>query len=228
MFIYYSLLFTLNYYGLYNCNPLRNYIKLSNKDYIQLIGKINSVIHANTVVIMSLLFIFNIIEEENWIKCLDITRGYCLYDTLMILYYTPKDRNMIIHHLMLFFGTYSDFVSVYPMNVSYALIAESTNQHLYFGWLLIKKGKDKTWYFNINAVILLSMFLVFRVINFTYLFIFTLQKCSYLEPLAILPILLLNYYWFGLLLHKALCATVVISSKKIFGFIMDYFKIIKD
>ena len=105
---------------------------------------------------------------------------------------------------MLFFGSYSNFISIYPEQTAFGLLAESTNLHLYIGWLLIKKGKDKTWYFNTNAVILLLMFLVFRVINFTYLFIFTNQKWSYQEPLAVLPIMLLNYYWFGLLLHKAL------------------------
>jgi hypothetical protein len=224
MFIYYSLGFTFSFLYLYTNDYIRDKINLSEKDYIQLVGKINSIIHATIVVVMSVLFLFDLIDSEIWIQCLEVTRGYCLYDTIMILCYTPKDRNMIIHHTMLFFGSYSNFISIYPEQSAFGLLAEITNQHLYFGWLLIKKGKDKTWYFNVNAVILLLMFLVFRVLNFTYLFIFAIQNCSYLEPLAILPILLLNYYWFSLLLHKALCSSVVISSGVIKNFILDYLK----
>ena len=204
MFYYYSLGFALTYYGLYNYDYLRNIINLTEKDYVQLLGKINSVVHATIVVVMSIMLILGLIDASTWVMCLSVTRGYCLYDTLMILYYTPKYRNMIIHHLMLFFGTYSSFIMIYPEIAAYGLLAESTNQHLYLGWLLIKKGKENHWFFKVNAVILLSMFLVFRVLNFTYIFIFTLQNCSYIEPLVISPIMLLNYYWFGLLLQKAL------------------------
>ena len=225
MFIYYSFGFAWIFIYLYTHDTLRDRINLSEKDFIQLIGKINSVIHATIVVVMSVLFLFNLIDTETWVKCLEVTRGYCLYDAIMILYYTPKDRNMIIHHTMLFFGSYSNFISIYPDQVAYGLLAEITNQHLYFGWLLIKKGKDKTWYFNVNAVILLVFFLIFRVINFTYLFVYTLYNCSYLEPLAILPILLLNYYWFGLLLHKALCAGVIDVSGKIYSFVKRYLRL---
>ena len=204
MFYYYSFAFAFSFLYLYTNDYLRNKFNLSEKDYIQLVGKINSVIHAKIVVVMSILFLCGLIDSETWIQCLEVTRGYCLYDTIMILYYTPKDRNMIIHHAMLFFGSYSNFISIYPEQTAFGLLAESTNQYLYLGWLLIKKGKENHWAFKVNAVLLLSMFLVFRVINFTSLFIFTLQNCSYLEPLAVLPILLLNYYWFYLLLRKAL------------------------
>lgn len=224
MFIY-SFGFAFIFLYLYTNDYIRNKINLPELDYIQLVGKINSVIHATIVVVMSVLFLFGSIDSETWIQCLEVTRGYCLYDTVMILYYTPKDRNMIIHHLMLFFGSYSNFISIYPEQVAYGLLAESTNQHLYFGWLLIKKGRDKTWYFNANAVILLVMFLIFRVINFTYMFIFAVQNCSYIEPLAILPILLLNYYWFCLLLHKALCAGVIDISRKIYQFVRQYYRL---
>jgi len=204
MFIYYSLGFAFSFLYLYTNDYIRNKINLPEKDYIQLIGKINSVIHANIVVVMSILLICDLIDSELWIQCLEITRGYCLYDTIMILYFTPKDRIMIIHHTLLFLGTYSNFISIYPEQAAYGLLAEITNQNLYFGWLI--------------------GFLIFRVINFTYLFIFAVYNCSYAEQLALIPILLMNYYWFCLLLHKALCSSVVISSDVIKRVVIDYLK----
>ena len=97
MFIYYSFGFAFTYLYLYTNDYIRDRINLPEKDYVQFVGKINSVIHATIVVVISVLFIFGLIDSESWIQCLEVTRGYILCDTLVILYYTPKDINMIIY-----------------------------------------------------------------------------------------------------------------------------------
>lgn len=200
----YSLSFFLNFFCLNSCNSLRNYINLTEYDYKHLLIRINSIIHANLIVLIGILFIIGFIDDSTWMLCLDITRGYCLYDTLMILYFTPKDFTMIIHHLMLFFGTYSHFISIYPIQAAIGLLSESSNQHLHFGWYMIKTKKTKSLLFKVNAAFLLLLFLFFRVINFTYLFLFACLNCSYIEPCLILPIMSMNYYWFYLLCQKAI------------------------
>ena len=136
MFYYYSLFFALNYYGLYNSISLRKFINLPERDYEQCVGKIVSCIHASIIVTSSFFLLLSIIEADTWINFLDITRGYCFYDTMMILYYTPQDKNMIIHHSMLFFGSFSNFVSVYPILVQMVF---------YHPWVLLS-----AWLFQCN------------------------------------------------------------------------------
>jgi len=196
--------FAANYMFLHNFTSLQRYIGFGNSNYSQLIGRINGTIHGNLISLLAASYLFGMIDTETWLSCLDITRGYCLYDTLMILYFTPGDIGMLAHHTMLFLGTYSNFISVYPSQVALGLLSELSNQNLHLGWLMIKLQKYDCLLFKINAIMLLVLFLFFRVINFTYLFIFSYNNCSYLEPIVISPILLLNYYWFYLLSGKVI------------------------
>ena len=83
-----------------------------------------------------------------------------------------------------------------------ALLSEISNQFLYFGWFLIKKKLENTLLFKINGIILLILFFIFRVFNFTYFSFFIFQNCSFFENIIFLPITLLNYYWFVLLIKK--------------------------
>ena len=203
MFYYHSGLFGLNYLCLNNTKSLQKYTRFNQKDYSQFILRINGIIHGNIISLFSLLFLSGIIDLETWLYCLDFTRGYCLYDMLMILQHMPIDTTMLIHHLMLFSGTYSNFVMIYPEQVAIGLLSELSNQHLHYGWMMIKLNKSDCLLFKINAVFLLGLFLLLRVINFTYLFLFACSNCSYIEPSVILPILSMNYYWFYLLSQKA-------------------------
>jgi hypothetical protein len=198
----YLLLFSLNFFVLYNSTFLRNKINLSNNHYIQLITKINSIIHANIIVILSILFSFNIISVDTWAYWLNITRAYCLYDSLLILYYNPN-KLMILHHFLLFYGTYSSFILKFPFQVAQGLLCESSNQHLHFGWFLIKKGKEKTLGFKINALILLVEFFLFRFLNFIYLTLFSLFYCDKIEFFILSLVTIMNIYWFSLLIKKA-------------------------
>jgi hypothetical protein len=120
----------------------------------------------------------------------------------MILYQNPLDYQMLIHHLILFIGTYNYYVILYPYQIALALLSETSNQFLYIGWFLIKKNLKNTMIFKINGIILLILFFLFRVINFTYLSFFIFTNCSFYENILFLPITLLNYYWFFLLVKK--------------------------
>ena len=85
------------------------------------------------------------------------------------------------------------------------MTAEITNIFLYFGWLLLKKGYEKSILFLLNGVILITLFLIYRVINFTNLFIFSLAvKNARFEQIFIFIIAMLNTYWFVKLLEKFL------------------------
>lgn len=195
------LLFNLNFFILYNSKFLRKKIKLSNNNYFNFVSKINSIIHAKIVVILSILLLFNIISIDSWSNWLSITRGYCLYDILFIIMFYPN-KLMIFHHLLLFFGSFSSYTLIFPFKTAQGLLSENTNQHLYLGWLLIKKGKQKTWGFKLNAFILLLEFFILRVLNFMDITLYSYYNCNSIEFYILLSITIMNIYWFYLLLKK--------------------------
>jgi len=200
-FIYYSIFFYFfNFY--LKKSSFQSIVNLRENSYLKLINYINSCIHAKIVYVLSFLLLMNFIDVSVWSNCLDVTRGYCFYDTLMILYQNPLDYQMLIHHLILFIGTYNYYVILYPYQIALALLSETSNQFLYIGWFLIKKNLKNTMIFKINGIILLILFFLFRVINFTYLSFFIFTNCSFYENILFLPITLLNYYWFFLLVKK--------------------------
>ena len=202
-FYYYSLGFYFFNIFLKNTS-LQKIIHFSDKDYTKLTGYINSCIHANIIYILSFLFLLNIIDFSIWVHCLDIIRGYCFYDNLLILYYNPYNYQMLIHHVLLFIGSYNNYIFKYPLWMAQGLLSEISNQFLYFGWFLIKKNLNNTLLFQINAVILLILFFIFRILNFSSFSFFIFQHCGIFENLIFLPITLLNYYWFYLLFKKFL------------------------
>ena len=159
-FFYYSLFFFIFLYCLNN-SPLQKITNLNNKSYFKLTDYIISCIHANCAYIISFLFLINFIDVSIWMNCLDITRGYCFYDTLMILYNNPYDYEMLIHHTMLFIGTYNNYIISYPYQAALALLSEISNQFLYFGWFLIQKKLKNTILFKINGIILLFLFFIY-------------------------------------------------------------------
>lgn len=202
-FFYYSLIFYIFNIFLKK-SFLQKIINFSDQNYSKLIGYINSCIHAKIVYILSLLFILNIIDFSIWVHCLDIIRGYCFYDTILILYNDPYNYQMLIHHILFFIGSYNNYIYIYPLKMAFGLLSEISNQFLYFGWFLIKKNLHNTLLFKINSVILLILFFVFRVLNFSYFLFFISQYCDSYEFFMALPITLLNYYWFYLLFSKFL------------------------
>tara|TARA_B110001454_G_C12706550_1_gene428833 strand:- start:638 stop:1255 length:618 start_codon:yes stop_codon:yes gene_type:complete len=202
-FFYYSLIFYIFNIFLKK-SSLQKIINFSDQNYSKLIGYINSCIHAKIVYILSLLFLLNIIDFSIWVHCLDIIRGYCFYDTILILYHNPYDYQMLIHHILFFIGSYNNYIYIYPLKMAFGLLSEISNQFLYFGWFLIKKNLHNTLLFKINSVILLILFFVFRVLNFSYFLFFISQYCDSYEFFMALPITLLNYYWFYLLFSKFL------------------------
>jgi len=200
-FFYYSIAFY--YLNIYLKNTsLQEIINFSNKDFNKLVNYIISCIHANVICFLSFLFLLNIIDFSLWIHCLDIIRGYIFYDTINILYNNPYDYQMLIHHLLFFVGSYNNYILKYPSQMALGLLSEISNQFLYFGWFLIKNNFQNTKLFQINAIILLILFFIFRVLNFSYMSFFILQHCSTFENLMFLPITLLNFYWFYLLFKK--------------------------
>ena len=185
---------------------LFNSFGLNNRDHISFISKIISIIHTIYVCTLAKLYLNNDISKEIFIEKLVITKAYLIFDLCIICIYNygrPDFYPFLIHHLVFLFGLYTNHLYTYPQHFAIGLLAEITNPFLYFGWFLLKKRWMDNEIFIINALILLSLFFVYRVLNFTKLFIIALLiSKNHIEHLLMLVITLLNIYWFLKLLEK--------------------------
>ena len=107
------------------------------------------------------------------------------------------------HHIVLLAGLYTNNLYLYPQYYANGLLAEITNPFLYIGWFLVKKKWTHNLVFVINGLLLLILFFIYRVLNFTHLFIIglTISK-NHSDYLLMLTIMMLNIYWFLKLFEK--------------------------
>lgn len=176
------------------------------RDFINFTIKIISIIHTILICILCYKHSIGNIEDEIFVKRIDITKGYLIYDIFCMLYnreYVLEFDKLILHHSILLAGLYTDKLSLYPAFVSQGFMAEITNLPLTLGWFLIKKGKQNTLLFYTNAVFLLGTFFVYRVLNFTDLFLKSLNMTDqWYEIGFVFIIMILNILWFIKLLDK--------------------------
>lgn len=203
----YTLFFTLNLYNFQLIGKFFfNSFGFNNKDLYNFVSKINSIIHAIYIVIVSKHFIHDNIDKNTFLESLDVTKAYLIYDTLtMVLYYKYVSSLplMVCHHLAFLLSLFSKSVENYPKFVALGLIAEITNLSLYFGWFLMKKRLGDSILFIINGVLLITTFFYYRVFNFTSLFLIVLSLPDKKnETLFIFIIMLLNIYWFTRLIEQ--------------------------
>ena len=203
---HYFILFSLNFV---NLKILGDYFfhsfRFSQKTYVNLLGKINSIIHSIIIVSACLNYNSGKIEEYNFYDYLEVTKAYLIYDIFMMTFYYHHMVNYyqtLIHHILLLSALFMPSIKQYPEYVSQGLVAELTNIPLYFGWLLIQIDRKKSILFVINALLLLTLFLKFRVMNFIQLWLIALAEKLQIEAMFIFILALLNTYWFIKLLEK--------------------------
>lgn len=204
-------LFIVNFFTILFICRSSNYFRFNifgfnNKNLINFILKINSIIHGLIIWYISIRYLSNNVEEETFLHYIEMSKGYLIYDTLMTLYYHKYVNGlklMIIHHSLFFVALHSPLLVIYKHLAAQALKAEITNVFLYFGWFLLKKRWNNSIIFFINAGILLTLFLQYRVLNFTNLFIVSLSiEGVIMERIFIFVLMIMNIYWFVRLLEK--------------------------
>ena len=139
-----------------------------------------------------------------WDHTVMVGKVYTLLDTYFVVTNYNKFKNMfkemMLHHTILYLIFMNHHVN--PPTLAKGLYVELSTIFLNFGWFMIKLGMQKTMLFNINSALLLISYFIFRVVGFTSLFIYE-DLPTYIRCL-LLPLLLLNYYWFTLLCRKSL------------------------
>lgn len=172
-----------------------------------LVSRYISTIHAILITTLSLLYLNGVINTEtNIFQCLGsaIPIGYLIHDTQLI-YWVPalNDKYMIFHHLC-FIGLMYVAPVNFPIHTARGLLSELSVPFLNLGWIMIKSNLDKKYryLFNCNAIIVLILFLIFRVYTFVS---FTIESFQ-LGLWGIFPfvagISVLNIHWFGILVKK--------------------------
>ena len=144
--------------------------------------------------------------KKIFLNHLDITRAYLIYDTVIMNIYSDyifHYRLMLIHHLIFLFGMSTSLIEIYPHYTAQALMAEVTNIPLYVGWVMLKKGYQRSKILLINGIIVLVLFFKYRVYNFTKLFYISLAiENGKVGTGVIFIIMMLNIYWFVKLFEK--------------------------
>lgn len=207
----YITLFTFNFFVIKWIGIYFNLFGFNYKIFINFLLKINSIIHSIFILYKSHIFL-NLQKDncnictENFIKSLEFSKAYLIIDILLTIWYykkIPNIKTILLHHLLFLLLLHTSILHIYPHIVAQALMCEITNFFLYFGWFLVKKKKTNNIFFILNALILLFLFLIYRVLNFTNLFIISLTiKEIYIERYFALILALMNSYWFIKLLEK--------------------------
>ena len=198
--------FFIIFYKLYSVGLNYNKYNFSQKDFINFNMKLVGLVHTIFICFNCYYFTTGKLDEDTFLERFDISKGYFIFDIFCMLYYRNHIidfEKLILHHLILILGLHSDKFALYPQFVSQGFFAEITNIPLLLGWFLIKKGKQNTILFYTNAFLLLLSFFIYRVYNFTDLFVKSLNLTEkYYEMAFVFIIAILNIIWFIKLLDK--------------------------
>lgn len=179
--------------------------------------------HAATLFILTCYYWIFIVPSGRDIIferfCVDIMFGYIVYDTTHELFFTPlpSDRLTLAHHIL---GGISLLTAKYYlcqecMRLHMVIfLAEVSTPFLHLGWLLYNLGFDtsNSAFVGVLYGLVMVLFLVFRVILGPFLFwqVFSSKELRdefpvlyYLNVVVVGCFVLLNMYWFFLLLRKA-------------------------
>lgn len=169
--------------------------------------RIISSIHGLCAVLFVSLYLRKYISFITWYKLLSISIGFLIFDLARHFFFEPINFHAIIepciHHTVVLLVIVS-YLYKYPRLSALGFLSELTTPILYTSWYLLKGGYTDTVYFKVSAVCLLIGFLLFRVCNFSRIYWeLYKQKASTFELFGFGSIVLMNYFWFSLLLKQA-------------------------
>jgi hypothetical protein len=189
------------------CNQFICFLNKENRQYN---SRYCSNIHA--LIIFTYSFIYCYIYEFDFMYnnlVNGISVGYLLFDSYRAIKY--REFEYIIHHsvgILAICPTVLNELNLYELPKYYhylvarAFLSESSTIFLNNCWLLIKQNKKNSNEFIFNSIMLLVLFLVFRVVNFTLIFNKLIHLEYYSFIILHIPLTVLNYVWFYKLMLK--------------------------
>ena len=175
-----------------------------------------STIHAVFISLSATLYLLKIIDNYDIKQVFYISMSYYLADIVYVIdstkkltkldYFTICHHNiMIIMYNLIFIQIYNDLNLennlLYYMNRG--LLAEYSVLPLNYSWYLVNTKQDTTNKMFISSLLTLILYFITRVINFTRL-IFNFWYDDLIPAIVLMmPLFLVNYYWFYKLFCKA-------------------------
>lgn len=179
---------------------------INHKYIIPLTTKIYSCYHSILIVFFSSLYLYDIISLNLWIYLSYITKIYVIFDIFIVILnikYFKEWKEILFHHFILFNSML--IIEKYPYEFSHGLLAEISNIPLHYCWFLLKTNRMNTIKFKFSSLLLLILFTIFRIINFSHICIiklFDFHNVTLFEYSLILTLTIMNYRWWILLLKK--------------------------
>lgn len=194
--------------GFYGFDYLQTTIKLLKEKPIE--DYFLSIIHSLFLGSCASLYLLDIIDDEAWGLLSGISFGYILFEYKRC--FIEHDYLMMIHHLIMCLSILSPYLIYYGFlnipNIHYILarifVCEISNVFLWTVALMYKYKKTENIIFKSFGNITLITYFILRVYNFTDMLIYFYMNNIMISFYAMIPILIMNYYWFYSLVKRAI------------------------
>ena len=189
------IIFSYNYYCTFT---LKKYLK----ETYETTCRIASISHAIITSLLSLLFIYNIIDFSIYQYSVWYNIIYSSTDSYLFLTKKIPTHNLtafMIHHI--FFIISSCISPIVPVFYAKAILAEVSTIFLNLVWF----SKHKKFNFTNEKLynfLLWINFLIFRIINLNIVIYEVINSNYYQFSILLIPFILLNNGWFYLLTKK--------------------------
>ena len=175
-----------------------------------------STIHALFIALCATLYVLNIIGNYSIKQFFFISMSYYFADLYYDISSTTKLTKLnyfaFCHHIIMIIIYYIIFFQINnDINLENSLLkymnrglmSEYSVPILNYSWYLINTKQDKTVKMLISSVLTLILYFITRVVNFTVI-LYNFWRDDLLLVIAImLPLFLINYFWFYKLTCKA-------------------------
>ena len=160
--------------------------------------RIASIVHALFCITGSALYLTERVTLEQVDPIINYNAIYITTDLILYLTNAIKDKHknvMIFHHILFMIAIYISRNE--PRFYFTALLSETSNIFLNTRWFAINTNILNNVY--AHTFMLWLTFLIFRVINLSYLITQIYQSEHYSYSFVLAPFIMLNYVWFGVL-----------------------------
>jgi hypothetical protein len=172
---------------------------INNYKPVEWISRDISSLHTIICSISSILYIFDFININLWSKFLCVTIYFCIQDlylvTLHYNYFNKMYLETLIHHTIFIILILN--YEYFKKTLAIGILSEISTLVLNRTWMLYQMKLTKSYTFKLYCILLLILFFIFRIINFTCMFIYYYPiENIFIYKNILFIIVILNYYWF--------------------------------
>lgn len=216
VYISFTYLYKLSYNNVYFA------LSITPKNYIDPINGAHEIIlygfstlHSIFISLFSTLYLLQIIDTYFMKQVFYISISYYLADIYYIFDFTKVlkifDYFVIWHHTIMITMYYVIFIEFYDIDIenkllhymNTGLLAEYSICFLNYSWYLINTKQENSNKMLISTLFTLVLYFITRVLNFTRLIYYFWYDDLISALILMLPLFLINYYWFYKLVRKA-------------------------